>query len=91
MSRASPDQQTTFYISLSRSGLSRFGEPGSPQFDNNQARVVGWGKTYEEKDEDIKIVSTATQQKLTVPAVSNLDCVAQWKETLGFDLTGKIM
>jgi len=91
LSRPAEFNQFTKPVCLPTSELNRYGEPGSAVFDNNQARVVGWGKTYEEKDDDIKIVSTAVQQMLTVPAVSNKDCVAQWRETLGFDLTGNIM
>ena len=49
---------------------------------------MGWGKTYEDKDNDINIVSTAIQQVVTLPPVSNSECLAQWKAYV--DLTGYI-
>ena len=73
---------------MSRSDLNRYGEPDSPVFDNNKAKVVGWGRTYEEKDNDINIVSTAIQQKLDMPALGNAECLAKWKNIR--DLTGYV-
>ena len=52
--------------------------------------MVGWGRTGTEKDEEIKIVSSAKQQYLKVPAVSNSDCLRQYKDVLKHDLTGNI-
>ena len=77
-------------ISLSRSDLNRYGEPDSPVFDNNKAKVVGWGRTYEEEDNDIDIVSTAIQQKLDMPALGNAECLAKWISSKKFDLTGYV-
>lgn len=72
-----------------RSDLNRYGEPDSAIFGNNRALIVGWGETnLLDKDKDIKFVQTAIQQKLEMPAVSSRDCVAQWNQTLGFDLSG---
>lgn len=77
-------------IGLFRNKLGKYGEPDSRIFDNNRAMVVGWGRTGTQSDNEIRIVSQAKQQKLEVPAVSNLDCIRQYNETLGVDLTGNI-
>jgi len=77
-------------VCLPSSDLNRYGEPDSPVFDNNKAKVVGWGRTYEEKDNDINIVSTAIQQKLDMPALGNAECLDKWKSSKKFDLTGYV-
>jgi len=43
-------------------------------------KVVGWGQTYTDADDEIKIVSTARQQKLKVPFVSNEECIEKFKD-----------
>ena len=73
-----------------RSDLNRYGEPYSAIFGNNRATHVGWGKTYTEKDEDIKNVSTAIQQKLEMPAVGYAYFLAKWK-SFGIDVSKYFM
>jgi len=89
LSRPAEFNQFAKPVCLPSSDLNRYGEPDSAVFDNNKASVVGWGKTYEAKDDDIKIVSTAVQQNLVMPALSNADCLAKWK-SLGHDLSGYV-
>jgi len=43
-------------------------------------KVVGWGQTYTDADDEIKTVSTARQQKLKVPFVSNEECIEKFKD-----------
>ena len=68
-------------LSLFRQLMARYGEPGTRRFDNNLPVVVGWGRTNTAKDNEIKIVSTAKQQKLTAPAVGHSDCIAKGSRT----------
>lgn len=70
--------------------MARYGEPGTRRFDNNLPVVVGWGRTNTAKDNQIKIVSTAKQQKLTAPAVGYSDCIAKYKSAVKFDLSGNL-
>ena len=59
--------------------LQLFGEPGKDKLiSNGKPIVVGWGKTYKDSDSDIHIVSSAKQQKLEMPVVSNCECAARW-------------
>ena len=53
--------------------------------------MVGWGRTETLKDDEIKIVSTARQQYLQVPAVSNTDCITKYQTLLQADLRGNIL
>jgi len=45
---------------------------------NGRPVVVGWGRTYEDTDKDIRIVSSARQQMLDMPVVSNKECSRIW-------------
>jgi len=78
-------------VCLSSPDLGRYGELDSRIFDNNRPTVVGWGRTETAKDDEIKIVSTARQQYLKLPAVSNTDCISKYQSVLNADLTGNIM
>ena len=75
---------------MSRSRLASYGEAEAEIFDNNNAVVVGWGSTTTAVDNEINIVLTARQQKLVVPAVSNLDCISQYKSTVKVNMQGNI-
>jgi len=56
-----------------------FGEDENPDtLSNGRPVVVGWGKTYKDTDKDIRIVSSARQQKLDMPVVSNQKCSTIW-------------
>jgi len=90
LSRPAEFNQFVKPVCLPSSDLNRYGEPYSAIFGNNRATHVGWGKTYTEKDEDIKIVSTAIQQKLEMPAVGYADCLAKWK-SFGIDVSKYFM
>jgi len=91
LSRAAVYNEFVKPVCLPPNIFNRYAEPGSPRFDHNKPTVVGWGMTGTEKDEEIKIVSSAKQQYLKVPAVSNSDCLRQYKDVLKHDLTGNIM
>ena len=61
--------------------LQEFGEPGKERLlSHGRPIVVGWGKTYQESDKDISIVSSASQQKLLVPVLSNQECRTRWNQ-----------
>jgi len=77
-------------VCLPSNRLDAYGEEEAEIFDNNRAVVVGWGSTSTAVDNEIKIVSTARQQKLIAPAVSNLDCIGQYEETVKVNLSGNI-
>ena len=76
-------------IACFRNLTSQLGEPGHTPPLMDQAEVVGWGQTGTEKDEEIDIVSTAAQQKLKVPVISNEDCITKFYE-VDLDLRGDI-
>ena len=76
---------------LCRPRLGSYGEPDSRIFDNNRPTVVGWGRTETLKDDEISIVSTALQQYLKLPAVTNRNCIQKYQSVLSADLTGNIM
>ena len=78
-------------ICLSSAVLRRYAEPGTRIFDHNKPTVVGWGRTGTAKDDEISVVSTARQQYLKMPAMSNTDCLGKYKSLLEVDLTGNIM
>ena len=61
--------------------LQEFGEPGKDRLlSHGRPVVVGWGKTYQESDKDISVVSSASQQKLEVPVLSNKECMDRWNQ-----------
>ena len=56
-----------------------FGEDENKDtLSNGRPVVVGWGRTYEDTDKDIRIVSSARQQMLDMPVVSNKECSTIW-------------
>jgi hypothetical protein len=58
----------------------RIGEPENNRGFLSSGKVVGWGQTYTDADDEIKIVSTARQQKLKVPFVSNEECIERFQD-----------
>ena len=76
-----------------RTLTDQFGEAGHSSLigtsEPGKAVVVGWGKTNTDVDDSITIVSTAAQQKLDLPVVSNQACVQTWNE-LNFTGTGDL-
>eukprot|EP00090_Calanus_glacialis_P033594 TRINITY_DN5586_c0_g1_i4.p1 TRINITY_DN5586_c0_g1~~TRINITY_DN5586_c0_g1_i4.p1 ORF type:complete len:444 (+),score=80.88 TRINITY_DN5586_c0_g1_i4:24-1355(+) len=61
--------------------LRLYGEPGKTGLlSYGRPTVVGWGKTNTVEDFDISIVSSAKQQKLDVPVVSNSECRSSWNK-----------
>ena len=75
------------YSIFFRSFSSLYGEPGYTPFN---ATVVGWGATYEETDDELSIVTSAKQQKLETPIVSNSECLEKYKDK-GLDLKDEIL
>lgn len=67
----------------------RLGEDGHNSLNNGFGLVVGWGKTQTSIDDEISIVSTATQQKVDLPLLSITKCVDKYKG-IGVDLTQDI-
>jgi len=63
-----------------RSYTLRIGEPENNRGFLSSGKVVGWGQTYTDADDEIKIVSTARQQKLKVPFVSNEECIERFQD-----------
>merc|ERR1719410_479046 len=85
---------STFPVCLPNLTLTdQFGEAGHSSLigtsEPGKAVVVGWGKTNTDVDDSITIVSTAAQQKLDLPVVSNQACVQTWNE-LNFTGTGDL-
>ena len=72
-----------------RSLTDRLGEDGHNSLNNGFGLVVGWGKTQTSIDDEISIVSTATQQKVDLPLLSITKCVDKYKG-IGVDLTQDI-
>ena len=63
-----------------------FGEPGHVSLNYGMAKVVGWGSTETDVDDEISIISTSSQQKLDMPVISIKDCINKFKKR-GLDLT----
>ena len=63
-----------------------FGEPGHVSLNHGTAKVVGWGSTETDVDDEISIISTSSQQKLDMPVISIKDCINKFKKR-GLDLT----
>lgn len=61
---------------------------GEPENTNSYSSimVIGWGKTYTDADDESNTVSSADQQKLTVPLVSIDDCKQRYLD-FGANLT----
>ena len=78
-------------ICLSSQLLGKYGEPDSRVFDNNRPTVVGWGRTMTEEDDKISVVSTAKQQFIMLPAVSNVQCLNKYQSLFSTNLTGNIL
>jgi len=71
-------------------GLERLGERGTEKLLFGEPVVVGWGKTYNESDNEISSVSQALQQKLELPLVNNAKCGDIYSELFGFNLRNDI-
>ena len=54
--------------------------------NHGTAKVVGWGSTETDVDDEISIISTSSQQKLDMPVISIKDCINKFKKR-GLDLT----
>jgi len=65
------------------------GEPENSKGFLSFGKVVGWGQTYTDADDESKTVPTARQQKLKVPFVSNEKCIEKFQE-LGVNLENDI-
>jgi len=66
--------------------LERLGERGTERLLYGEPVVVGWGKTYNESDNEVSSVSQAKQQKLDLPLVNNTKCGDIYSELFGFSL-----
>eukprot|EP00092_Neocalanus_flemingeri_P034504 GFUD01037517.1.p1 GENE.GFUD01037517.1~~GFUD01037517.1.p1 ORF type:complete len:430 (+),score=115.47 GFUD01037517.1:90-1379(+) len=79
-----PDEQERKRIEL-------FGEQGAERvLSYGKPIVVGWGQTYTEADEETSIVSSARQQQLALPVVSNQQCADKYSQLFRRDVSADI-
>lgn len=67
----------------------RIGEPENNRGFLSSGKVVGWGQTYTDADDESKTVPSARQQKLKMPFVSNQNCIEKFR-TFGVNLENDI-
>jgi len=65
------------------------GEPENRKGFLSFGKVVGWGQTYTNADDEIYTLPTSKQQKLKMPLVSNEECIGKFSD-LGLNLEDDI-